>query len=121
MADSNTFTISYNGGSPTVSPSDVHLTQGQDAIVQLDGFPAGSSIDTVTVYSDQAKTQMVCQWQRSGGGTACSVYSFTAPSSTQVDIEDNSDPATEQDYWFSAAGSPSWSVDPEIENDPSGG
>lgn len=118
-----TLTIIWNNGSPQFDPPNpgpTELNDGDSVTVQLSGFPATGSIDSVTIFSDANKSNQVCQWTRGGSGT-CPYYSIGATSETVVVITDIEDPTAPEDFWFSAAGMPDgWSVDPELINDPQG-
>ena len=123
-----TMTITYNNGNPRFNPPPgvTVLTPGDTVTVMLAGFPSGSAINTVTIYSNQVvagsdqKGTATCSWT-SAGGNGCSVYGIAAQSATQVTLTDQENPTDEDKHWFSVSGTiPGgvWSVDPELINRP---
>ncbi len=99
--------------------------------VKLDSdWPAGTTIDAISFYTDAAKTSELGLWTATGGNSAglngIFACSYADPDiKAEVTIEDTEDLAkgATKDCWFSASGpivgsSPpkQWTVDPELIN-----
>jgi hypothetical protein len=128
-----TITIAWTNGSPRFNPPPgvTHLRRGDTVTLQLTGVPnGGGSIDAVEIYANEvddgkdSKGTRLCGWSRSGVN-GCTMYGIAPVSKTVVKIVDEENPTKATKYWFSASGSgpgvPSWSVDPELVNEPGGG
>lgn len=128
-----TITIAWTNGMPRFNPPPgvTHLRPGDTVTLQLAGVPnGGGSIDAVEIYANQVvqgkntKGTRLCGWSRSGGTNDCTMYGIAPVSETVVRIVDAEDPPEATSYWFSASGKgpgvPSWSVDPELVNEPGG-
>jgi hypothetical protein len=129
-----TITIAWTNGAPRFNPPPgvTHLRPGDTVTLQLTGVPnGGGSIDAVEIYANQVvggkdtKGTRLCGWSRSGAND-CEMYDIApvSDSKTVVTIVDAEHPTEATKYWFSASGSgpgvPSWSVDPELVNEPGG-
>jgi hypothetical protein len=125
-------TIAWTNGSPRFNPPPgvTHLRPGDTVTLQLTGVPnGGGSIDAVEIYGNEVvdktdkKGKRICGWSRSGSND-CTMYGIAPVSETVVRIVDTENPTGATKYWFSASGKgpgvPSWSVDPELVNEPGG-